>query len=160
MSQQISPLLHHVTLNTGHVATHELQGAHTLSAIEFLPLLDEGRGEVPGMPGFDFVLSEGDHCCQFVLGCRGCELVTAGLGWRLVDGDSLWRWLGDYYDNLAPWFPGRRAFFSTYTPPGLPWLGVVRALSLGLIAPEQARKLSAVERDLALALIQRSMTRN
>ena len=45
-------------------------------------------------------------------------------------------------------------------PPALPWLGVVLTLNLGLIHYEQARQLAAVERDLALALIRRSLTRN
>jgi hypothetical protein len=39
-------------------------------------------------------------------------------------------------------------------------LGVVLNLNLGLISKKHARNLAAVERDLALALIQRSLTRN
>jgi hypothetical protein len=37
---------------------------------------------------------------------------------------------------------------------------VVRTLNLALIRPRQAKKITTVERDLALALIQRALTRN
>jgi hypothetical protein len=155
----VSPVLHHFTINTGHIATHQLQGMNTLSARRYLPLLAQRRGEVPGMPDFNAVLSEGNQSCQFILGYRDRELVTGGLAWGPGDGDHLWRWLGDYYDHIAPWVPGRRASWPL-TPPGLPWLTVLRTLSISLISPEQARKLAAVERDLALALIQHSLMRN
>jgi hypothetical protein len=103
LNQQIGQLLHQVTLNSGHVATHELRGMDTLSSSRYLPLLARRRGEVPGMPGFTCVLSEGNHSCQFILGYRGSELVTGGVAWGPAEGDSLWRWLADYYDHLAPW---------------------------------------------------------
>ena len=157
--QMVSQVLHHFTINTGHVATHQLQGMDTLSARRYLPLLAQRRGEVPGMPDFNAVLSEGNHSCQFILGYRDRELVTGGLAWGPGDGDHLWRWLGDYYDHIAPWVPGRRASLP-HTPPGLPWLLVLRTLNLGLISREQERKLILVERDLALALIQHSLVRN
>ena len=155
----VSPLLYHFTINTGRVATHELQGMDTLSARRYLPLLDRHGGEVPGMPDFNFALSQGNHCCQIILGYRDREVVTGGLAWGSGDGDNLWRWLGDYYDYIAPWVPGRRAILSP-TPPGLPWLCVLRTLDLGLISREQARQLDPVERDLALALIRHSLRCN
>jgi hypothetical protein len=37
---------------------------------------------------------------------------------------------------------------------------VVLDLNFGLISTDQARKLAAVERDLARAVIQRALTRN
>ena len=157
--QMVSQVLHHFTINTGHVATHQLHGMDTLSTRRYLPLLAQRRGEVPGMPDFNAVLSEGNHSCQFILGYRDRELVTGGLAWGPGDGDHLWRWLGDYYDHIAPWVPGRRTSWPL-TPPVLPWLTVLRTLSISLISPEQARKLAAVERDLALALIQHSLVRN
>jgi hypothetical protein len=48
----------------------------------------------------------------------------------------------------------------SYPDAHAPWLGVVLNLNLGLIHHEQARQLAAVERDLAMALIHRSLTRN
>jgi hypothetical protein len=154
-----APRLHHVTLNTGHVALHELNGRHCVSACEFLPLLQQPVGEIPGMPGFAFSVAETTQCCQFILTHQGLELITGGVAWGPGAGDSLWRWLGDYYDCIVPWVPGWRASCPR-TPPPLPWLGVVLNLNLGLISKEHARNLAAVERDLALALIQRSLTRN
>jgi hypothetical protein len=155
----VSPLIHHFTVNTGQVATHLLHGMDTLRARKYLPLLARRRGEVPGMPDFNVVLSEGNRSCQFILGYRDRELVTGGLAWGPGDGDNLWRWLGDYYDHIAPWVPGRRTTLPP-TPPGMPWVSVLRSLNFGLISREQALKLAVVERDLALALIQHSLTRN
>ena len=156
---QTSPWLHHVTLNTGHVALHDLNGRHCVSACDFLPLLEQPIGEIPGMPGFAFSVAEASQCCQFILTHHGSELITGGVAWGPSAGDSLWRWLGDYYDYIAPWVPGWRTSCPRI-PPALPWLGVVLNLNLGLIHHEQARKLAAVERDLAMALIHRSLTRN
>jgi hypothetical protein len=156
---QPTPLLHHVTLNTGHVALHELNGIHSLSACDFLPLLEQRGGEIPEMPGFAFALSEATHCCQFVLTYHGSELITGGVAWGPDPGDSLWRWLGDCYGYHAPRVPGWWTACPP-TPPAPPWLGVVLSLNLGLIPAKQVRQLAAVERDVALALIQRSLTRN
>jgi hypothetical protein len=88
-----APRLHHVTLNTGHVAEHEMNGFHSFSACQFLALLEQRYGEVPGMPGFGFALSQATNCCQFILPHRGSELVTGGLAWGPGDGESLSRWL-------------------------------------------------------------------
>ena len=152
-------VLHHATLNNGHVTFHELNGVHAVGVCDFLPLLEQSISEIPGMPGFAFSVSEATHCGQFILSYYGAEIVTGGVAWGAGGSDMLWRWLGDYYDYLAPWVPGWGASCPS-TPPCLPWLGVVLNLNLGLIPPEQAEKLPAVERDLALALIRRSLTRN
>ena len=154
-----SPSLHHVTLNTGHVARHEMNLAHFFGASRFLPLLQQLYGEIPGMPGFTFALTEADHCCQFVLAHQDVEIITGGLAWGPGTGESLWRWLGDYYDYTLPRIPQWRTACPE-TPPPLPWLGVVLTTNLSLISHEQARLLGAAERDLALAVIHRSMTRN
>lgn len=154
-----APRLHHVTLNTGHVAEHELNGIHSVSACEFLALLEQRYGEVPGMPGFGFALSQATNCCQFIFSHRGSELVTGGLAWGPGDGESLWRWLADFYNQRAPQIPAWRSS-CPLTPPAIPWLGVVLSLNLGLISRDHARMVGAVERDLALALIQRSLTCN
>jgi hypothetical protein len=153
------PLLHHVTVNTGHVALPELNLMHSVGAIEFLPLLEQRSGEFPGMPGFAFARTEADHCCQFILAHEGVEIITGGLAWGAGTGESLWHWLGDYYDYAVPRIPRWRTACPS-TPPPLPWLGVVLTANLKLISHEQARLLGAVERDLALAVIRRSLTHN
>ena len=155
----LSPHLHHVTLNTGHVALHQLDGMHSISALDFLPLLERRSGEIPGLPGFAFALTEADHCCQFILARRGVEIITGGLAWGAGAGEDLWHWLGDYYDYAVPRIPQWSASCPP-TPPPLPWLGVVLTGNIRLMSPMQARNLAAVERDLALALIYRALTRN
>ena len=156
---QPAPRLHHVVLNTGHVTRHELNGMDRVSVGGFLPLLEKHISEVPEMPGFAFSVSEATHCAQFYLSYHGSEIITGGVAWGAGASDSLWRWLGDYYDYLAPWVPGWGASCPR-TPPALPWLGVVLNLNIGLIAQAQAKQLKVVERNLALALIQRALARN
>jgi hypothetical protein len=158
-SPMVPPLLHHVTVNTGHVALHELNLMHSVGASEFLSLLEQRSGEIPVMPGFAFALTEADHCCQFILAHQGVEIITCGLAWGAGTGESLWRWLGDYYDYAVPRIPQWRTACPS-TPPPLPWLGAVLTANLKLIPHGQARLLGAVERDLALAVIHRSLTRN
>jgi hypothetical protein len=138
---------------------HDLSREDSVGAARFFPLLRKSIGEVPGMPGFAFSVSEGAHCCQFILSYRGASLATGGVAWGPAENGDLWRWLGDYYDSICPWVPGW-GNFGRRTPPALPWLAVVQDLNLGLISGEQARKLAAVERDLARAVIQRALTRN
>jgi hypothetical protein len=136
-----------------------LNVVHKARVCDFLPLLEQRITEIPGMAGFAFSVSEASHCAQFYLTHHGVEVVTGGVAWGAGASDTLWRWLGDYFDHLAPWVPGRRSP-RLHTPPALPWLGVVRTLNLALIRPRQAKKITTVERDLALALIQRALTRN
>ena len=153
------PRLHHLTLNNGHVALHELNGVHSVRVCDFLSLLEQRISELPGLPGFAFSASEGTGCAQFILTHRGAEIVTGGVAWGAGESDTLWRWLGDYYDHLGRWVPGGGKS-CPHTPPTVPWLGVVLHLNLALVPCEQAKKLMAIERDLALALIRRSLTRN
>jgi hypothetical protein len=152
-------VLHHVTLNTGHVVEHDLEGAHALSVCEFLPLLETGVGDIPGMPGFAFAFKEVGQSCQFVLAFDDVELIAGGLDWGSEVGDSLWCWLSDYYHRAVPRVPGWRTSCPA-TPPPLPWLAVVLTENIRLIPSERARMLGAVERDLAWALIYRSQSRN
>ena len=91
---------------------------------------------------------------EFVLGLlggesydQGVEIITCGLAWGAGTGESLWRWLGDYYDYAVPRIPQWRTA-CTSTPPPLPWLGAVLTANLKLISHGQARLLGAVERDL------------
>ncbi|HXP63721.1 MAG TPA: hypothetical protein VN829_24660, partial [Dongiaceae bacterium] len=78
------------------LALSEVDGIHSVSACEFLALLEQRYGEVPGMPGFGFALSQATNCCQFILSHRGSELATGGQAWGPGDGESLWRWLADF----------------------------------------------------------------
>jgi hypothetical protein len=152
-------VLHHATINTGQVVLHNLNDLHAPSVCDFLPMLEQRISKLPGLPGFACSASEAAGCAQFILTHRGAEIVTGGVAWGAGESDTLWRWLGDYYDHLGRWVPGGGKS-CPHTPPTVPWLGVVLHLNLALVPCEQAKELMAIERDLALALIRRSLTRN
>jgi len=155
----LAPRSDHVTLNTGHVALHHLQGIDSASFFDIVPLLEHRCCEIPGMPGFKFGLTQADHCCQLILARRGATIIAGGLAWGAAASDSLWSWLRDYYHYAVPSIPEWLSSCPS-TPPPLPWLGVVLTANIVQIPHEQSRMLGAFERDLAFAILHRSLTRN
>lgn len=151
-----SQYLHHLTLNTGQVARHPLRNQNYDG---LRSLLAQGCGEIPGRPGYRFMLAESKNCCQFILGYAALELVTCGVAWGPGEAGCLWTWLRDYYQCTVPRIVGWYQPCPVQPPP-LPWLGVVLHVNARFLNSAELIQVAALERDLALALIHKSTANN
>jgi hypothetical protein len=131
-------LIHHITLLTGHTATHRLDTIAPGPVAACRALLPDG-GTIPGFAAYRVQVVQG---LVFTVS-RGAEpIVTCGVGQGL---DATWSSLCQLAERVGP--------VATRTPPSGHWLAVVLLPGLANTARSDISWIGDFERCMAAALL-------
>lgn len=130
-------LLHHITLATGHTATHRADTFAPEAVQACRDLLPDG-GPVPGVPGFHVEITQN----VFTISREEIPLVTCGHG---KGQEDLWDTLVGLQERFVP--------VKVSCPKRGLWLGVVLLPTLYSATKEDVIWMADFERCLAAAMI-------
>lgn len=161
--------LHHLTLNTGHVAMQPRAAVGQDAIDRLLPVLDAEGGPVPGMEGWhlDFFFplrADGrrlDGGAFFQIadepGTSKRPVVMAVACWREALSADAWGQARQGYEPLRPaLLPVKLWREMPFDPPPVPWLAVWLTPFVAVADVTDLRAFGGLERCVAFALMESS----
>jgi hypothetical protein len=134
-----------LNLNTSKVTKQGLQPPVS----NYLPLLQNQVGRVPGMPGFHYTVEEHGDAALLQVAKGGLELVTAAVVWG--QEALLYDWLVMYRATQLPWLPGGVWILPEISQ--FPWTAFMQHLGIAAISMEERRRVHQFRHRLVTAII-------
>jgi hypothetical protein len=144
-SKTASSSILELNLNTSKVTEHGLQPPES----NYLPMLQNQVGRVPGMPGFHYAVEEHGDAALLQVAKGGLELVTAAVVWG--QEALLYDWLVMYRATQLPWLPGGVWILPEISQ--FPWTAFMQHLGIAAISMEERRRVQQFRHRLVTAII-------
>ena len=157
--------LHHLTLNTAHLAI-SLRDRTPMKVTDALqPILDAGGGEIPGIPDWyvsvihprtpEGGIASGSAFYQIAdePGLSTSPVVAAMVAWEHAAAARAWDQIVQGYEAMQPQLEAVRLWHEPIAQPILPWMAVYLLPTIGFASPLLIRELGSLEQAIAWSLI-------